>query len=1106
MTDPNYNPQNPYISCVVRASAGCGKTYQLSHRFLYLVAAGACPTSILTITFTKKAASEMRERILEESANLLKDQKAQKHFQLQMENFFQQQQSKHPMFKPLSAIETAKKILSTTQGLKINTIDSIFLEWVKKFPFESQGDRPNPLPSKMTIASESKSRALTQEAWEQVCVDLFGDHPRRPSILSPDELQKRILELQKHQSFIWLCLQKSGSTFKGIKTKGQTYSSLSQLIKALKEDFLSIVDQVNPKKREQLVTAILKGDEDRLINLRLLTKDLRVSGSTLRGKKRDLLTKEIEAIEEALGQFRDQQRIQQLNEVGDILTRLFNAFGRYRDAIKDRHALLEFDDSTKGCYQLFTAPDNIGARFLIHQQVKHLLLDEFQDTSSLQWAIFQSIAQELLAGQGLIDQNSCKSTLFIVGDEKQSIYGFREADSRILMSAAQQLQAFGVKDIPLNHSYRTSQIILDFVNQSFSTLITDFPLHQTANVGGEAAVPNMGSVAISPLFQEDDGVEQEAAFVASYIDSLLQQGWPVFDKQFGGLRPLEPKDCAILYRSSTHIPVFETALRERGLEYRREENRGFFNRQEVRDIIHLLNFLCFPSHLTAFAAFMSSCMSPIPKTRLLSCLDRHRGHQLPSQVVEACLKDLAQDFPKFVGQCRTLMDRSPFLSPSHLLVEIYQSLAPVSRYQDSFLGAEGAYAEANLQQLLNFVLDQEGEGHQSLQTLLQTLEEFAREDLMGSSSPTENAVRLMTIHKSKGLEFPFVTIVGLGEAWEKRDPYWVKQTQTATPGISYVGTGEDRPIDDQGFNEVYQQVLDDDKLENTRLLYVASTRAKHHLLLSGSRKAASRKEQGFYSHLYETLLGLGATEAALDESSYHHLKENITPLTESSEAPTNYRDEPVTYHPPYHKLDLELKTLAPNKLLSRGDFQTSNMGSSPFHPFAREAGTLIHQILEHKAHNRPFQVREAWLALFSGGDKQRFLQVGELAACQGAEVYHSKTWTRLLEQAQEIHTEMDLVHIDGRKLIRGSIDLLLRTGKNQWLVVDYKTSPIKDIRHLAEFIEEQGYQRQILAYVKAVKDLYQDSQVNGGLYFTECNQLIITHQDGTSTEDNVLQL
>lgn len=1103
MNQITHNPQNPYISCVVRASAGCGKTYQLSRRFLYLVSAGANPASILTITFTKKAASEMRERILSESANLLKSADARNEFNQAVLDFFRdaQKQSPEKMQAPKSAEQTAKDILSATQSLRISTIDATFLDWVRKFPMESKGDRETILANQSDLASISQGQLINKLAWEEVCKDLYGDDPQKSLIMTPLDLETRIQGLIRNQTFFWLAGQLSGDSFSLIPLAPGSEDipdDIEDLIGSLKTELNTIAEQTSPKKQELILRAIQESSLAGLVSSKLLTKDLKVSGATIRGKKRDALAAEILLVDEQFSAFNNRKKINELNEVGSILSRLFKAFSRYRDRIKDRMGVMEFDDTAKGSYNLFASVDNLGARYLIHKHTSHILLDEFQDTSNLQWSIFKSVCTEMLSGQGLEHDGAAKPSVFIVGDEKQSIYGFREADAKILVDAASELKAYGIKEIPLNHSYRTSQGVLDLVNKNFSSLMTDFPEHQTARFPqtNSLAVPNHSAIAMSPLFEDKDAVEQEAEFVAAYIERRLKEdSLPVYDKSSKTLRPLEARDCAILYRASTHVASFEKALRKRGIQSRREENRGFFDRQEVRDIYHLLRFLCYQSDLLSFTAVMKSPIVQFNDKDLLRTLLSRRKTLTPRDLIVETLGQLEESKPDTARHISELMNLAKKQSPSETMIQILQDLNPVSHYKEGFEGAESAYAVANLQRFLDLIMDLQNQGCISLQQVLERLDECMREDTLGASSPSENAVNLMTIHKSKGLEFPLVAVIGLGEAWEKRDPYWVK-VNSKDIGVSYVGTQQDRPKEDLRFDQLFQGVLEDDRMENQRLLYVALTRAKHHLLLSGSRRVDSKKDHGFHQHLWQCCEELTAKEKTLQEQPYLEIENNLdnlnlTPIERESSA----SQEAFITEGPKSKAYLEIKTLAPNRLLTKSDHDSEHdFDQQLFSPFSTEAGTYIHQALEHHIKSETYAASTMWESLYNSGELERFKAVGLLAETQVQKVLNSKQWQGLMSSGNK-QSEMNILHLDGQNLIRGSIDLLVDLGKNRFLVIDYKTAPLKAGTALHQLCLEKGYDKQLLAYVKGIKALHPGSKVNGGVYFTHNNSISMTHQE-----------
>src|SRR5690606_1529236 len=138
-------------------------------------------------------------------------------------------------------------------------------------------------------------------------------------------------------------------------------------------------------------------DWQRLWNSKFITaKDARISGTYLRGKKRDSVAGAADQVDELLGAYYNLQRVTEINQLGSFLVELYHHYSLVLDEIKFADSKVEFSDLAKACFRLFYDLEAIGARFLINQTTKHLLLDEFQDTSRLQWSIFQPLAKELL--------------------------------------------------------------------------------------------------------------------------------------------------------------------------------------------------------------------------------------------------------------------------------------------------------------------------------------------------------------------------------------------------------------------------------------------------------------------------------------------------------------------------------------------------------------------------------------------------------------------------------------------------------------------------------------------------------------------------------------
>lgn len=1130
--DQSTNPQNPYASYIVKASAGCGKTYQLSRRFLFLVAAGADPFSILTITFTKKAAAEMRERILADASMLLKDESLASAFDTDVSAMhdWAKRELAYPPQKPRNAKQTAKAILSGTQLLKISTIDSIFMDWVRKFPWEAREPGSTALSPKFEVLSESERLEFDDSAWHKACLHLYenlnpesghtNDQASDSSFLlslTPFEIKNRLLGLQNNRSFLWLIQQLHQSSAAGLIThpdgitsgNKKAIKSESDFIKVHERELLAIAEQINPKKHLLTIEAIKTQSMSALIELRILKGDWQVHGGTIRGKKRELLASEVDTINSSAREYWNLLKIDKLNKLGTKLFDTYELFSNIRSTLKNEAHAAEFEDLAKGSFRLFSSLEALGARFLIHKTTEHLLLDEFQDTSMLQWYIFKTIAEEFFSGEGLEGSGDLNPSIFIVGDKKQSIYGFREADARIIDLATESLSPYGVKDVALNFSYRTCQGVLDFVNSFFTPIENDFPLHQSAvKPDKQAITPNECQITIAELFEASDETvfqspqEEEAHFIAAYLKEVISGPKPlrIYDKKTGSMRPIRYEDCAILYRASTHADRYESALGDLGIETKREEGNGFYERQEIRDIRSLLDFLAFPFDTLSLCKFLKSPLTRVSDSELINCLYFEKSKKGPGfERNQSIINSLTSEHKSLRDFLTGLLRDRLYMTPSQLLYKIYSQLEVKNLYPTIYGHSEGSRAVANLYYFLESISEIEKTGLEGLCALSKMLDQRQKADDDKVASAAGNAVTLMTIHKSKGLEFGLVVLVGTGESWEKSDPYWIKSYDSHThgSGLAYIGKKEDYPEEDKAFNSLIESAQKEGEGESYRLLYVALTRAKHHLLITGTKPQRSSRSDGGYHEQLKLALEKGLNAQKQDLHGYEVLIANtVAKFKETSNFGTKTKPEKTT------RLKLvanntykeNIKTLAPNRLLSAPE-KTKGL-KSRYSPFEQEVGSFIHKALEFDIKDQSIGIED--IESFIPSHKLKSLNmniktISELVQKEVKAIIEDKSWKAIKALGAKAWPEQDIVHLNGDQLIRGSIDLLLETKHGNFWVIDHKTT--EEACHVDDLMDlstRHNYTGQVEAYVSAVKAMHPRSRVNGAIFYTAARRLCVT--------------
>lgn len=1119
------NPQNPYRSFIVRASAGSGKTYQLSRRFLCLVAQGAEPTSILTITFTQKAAAEMRERILQEAQNLIHLAENATEFNALMRDFYTEAQQQNPLIKippPLSAIQVGKKILAATQSLKISTIDSLFIDWVRKFPWEASGD--SPLPAGFRVLDPLETIEINHQAIDRNATDFFHKNPwlLREFGMPPRQFTLRAVEIQRLATYVWLLTQiaenqgRTSQVFLPHVLPEAPFipSTTQELIQHLTIPLLAICQEMPDDLQESMREAIAAHDLEALRELKILKASGEISGTRIKKAKAERLRAEIDQINALARLYINTKNIKALNKIGAAMMEYYRDFEQERATIKTTMGGIEFDDSSKGCYRLFTRDEAAGARFLIHRGVQHVMIDEFQDTNRLQWDIFRTMADEMLAGAGVHDEQPHASTFFIVGDEKQSIYGFREADASILSEAATTMTTNGTaSDVVLSRSYRTSQNILSFVNEVFSPMIADFPLHETAQKPDQTpVVPNYSRIVIADYFKESETssllplplspLEQEANFVAAWLREALYGAAPlaVVDKNAGGFRPLRPDDCVILYHSSTHAAVFEKALRAQGIEARKEEKKGFFHRPEIIDLLALLRFLAYPDDILSLSIVLKSPLFHLSDTRLLKLL-RHKPKDPQTLRSQRILAHLKVQRPQQVAALYEAQAACGQLSLQSIIFKLLSVTDCWGAYRLAMPGSEGELAIANIMKFFDFVLKCEQQFGWLPSQVLVGFERLQQQDI-GNAAASANAVSLMTIHKSKGLEYPLVVLVDTGVDWHKKDAYWIKAHQPDVGfGVTYVGVKQQAPDGDKNFDRLHAQIEQEKRDEYHRLLYVALTRTKHHLLITGREPGRGNHDQNYLAILLDT-----AQKCHFQTTEFqgHTIwQRDHLPVVNLWQTPKGREKFWPAFTQNLSNLDTdvpkhrsELFTLAPHRVLHQGESSENLQGSlSP--RLAAAFGTFVHRGLETWVKREQFDAEKVWNEILGlEATSPEGTQLLSKAQDHLHTTLRHPQWLQLFEGAINQEAELAFVHRDGDFLVRGTIDLFIQRSEFNLEVIDYKTTGWQTGESYHQpfdlhFIREKGYDQQLALYQRAVQALYPEAkQTRCGIYFTSQNQTI----------------
>ena len=557
-----------------------------------------------------------------------------------------------------------------------------------------------------------------------------------------------------------------------------------------------------------------------------------------------------------------------MKPVMDGLVTLTLDFAKAYGAAKKEKGWIDFSDLEHFCLQILLAPDASpehpvpsAAAEELRSQYEEVFIDEYQDTNGV-----QELITRLVSGE---------DNRFMVGDIKQSIYRFRLADPTLFL---EKYQSFSRDEkavqhcIDLGRNFRSVPVVLDAVNAVFSRAMTaeaagmDYGEREKLYAGRQApdderwiGGPVEVDIVPTPSDEEDDdgstAFEKECRFIAGRIGELLASGRMAARKD-GTLEPLSYRHIVVLLRSMAgKADVLIQALQEGGIPSYAEQSGGYFAAVEVQVMLALLRCIDNPEQDLAMAAVLRSPLVGLDETALAGVRlagDGTLWQNLPAFV--ASLPD-GVDEKEDLQQFMAAFDSWRTYSRRHGVAELLQRLYDDTAYVD-FVGAMpgGDVRQANLKALYDRARQYEEAGYRGLFRYLQLMDKMKEDglDLAPAKvvSEKEDVVRIMSIHKSKGLEFPVVFVADMGKAFNRRD------TQDQILFHNRLGIGL-KQYDPEWrisyptliWSGIAAQLRWEGTAEEERILYVAMTRARDQLILTGHSSHIDRDWQRWTSHL-----------------------------------------------------------------------------------------------------------------------------------------------------------------------------------------------------------------------------------------------------------------
>ena len=838
---------DPRFNVALEASAGTGKTRVLVDRYVNLLRLGVDPGNILAITFTRKAAAEMRGRIL---ATL-------------------RTAAERGEILPARW----RELRDRTGDINISTIDAFCLSLLREFPLEADLDPGFSMADDMevprlieesldrslrtcrAVAREDETVALVfaQLSERRLLAGLTALLHRRvvaPAVLDrflargsreltiasaaahgavalmtvfremPGGLDRFLETGPPEPVFLWLARQ--------IQTIDRTVETGIPIDPAA-------VHAAFAAAREYFLT-----QDGRPRTTRLVVPSKKFVSPSAWQVHRDLVVGHAGSLLRVWQGFRRELNVL----VSRGVRRMFAiAETEYRRTL-DSHAVLDFHDVLLKAVQLLRQMEEFAqSRYRLEARYHHVLVDEFQDTSRAQWELVELLIASWGAGAGLAHTGPLQPSVFIVGDKKQSIYGFRDADVSVLQEASRHLEMLrpdGDVRRSISRSFRSVPALLAFANDVCQTLDTSpsrrdaFRYEETDRFPVDDAIEAGEPLGLIP----GDTPEGCAELVGDEIANLVAQGTTIRDRDTGVRRPVRPGDIAILFRTRETHREFEQALERRGIPAYVYKGLGFFDADEIKDVLALLRYLADPtSDLRAAAVLRSGFgrvsdealrrLAPVrPKPNpthqmgLASALRVEESSQSFSVLDDEDRVALALARRSLQRWC-SLVDRMP---PAELLDLILDE----SAYAIELRGPRWSYARENLKKIRAIIRRIQNRGYATIARIADHLDRLAVGDEPNAVIDAFDAVSLMTIHAAKGLEFPVVFIVNAARGTGNRRDV-IRIAGSADDNDISVAVGDYR-------SEADEDAAAREREETKRLFYVALTRARDRVYLSTALK------------------------------------------------------------------------------------------------------------------------------------------------------------------------------------------------------------------------------------------------------------------------------
>lgn len=1085
---------DPTNSTWLSANAGSGKTRVLTDRVARLLLRGVEPQNVLCLTYTKAAASEMQNRLFGTLGSwaMVSDAELRK----KLRDLGEEREEDLAGARRLFA-----KAIEAPGGLKIQTIHSFCSAVLRQFPLEA-GVTPQ-----FRELDEDAQKALIEDVLDALAYDPATTGVARfysdQSLVSlgVDVAGKR-LELAKALSrdqVFRLYGVPAGCTTDDIVRiafKEGDWAFLEGTVSSFRHSGVPAVqaaaDAITESAGVPSITTLKKLEDSFLYkeksNAPFAPKLGRFPDKPI-AKSPEFAAKipKLETIMQQVSYARNERIKLEAAEKTAALHAFASVFLPAYEKAKSDRGLLDFDDLIHKTKTLLSDRSLAWVLYRIDGSIDHILIDEAQDTSPLQWDVITALSDEITSGQG--SRENEPRSLFVVGDKKQSIYSFQGADADGFDRMSATLEAklkdgAGLKQHQLLHSFRSSPAILRTVDAVFNDPLMRGVGENIAHIAFHEQKPGRVDLwDLVPNSEDTDDLEwhdpsdrivdsEPAVVLAKRLAGAIRRmiETETIQEKNGDIRRIEPKDILILVQGRSEIfDQIISACKAANLPMAGADRLKLGGVLAVKDLLALLSFLALPEDSLSLAAALKSPLFGWSEQDLYGLA---QGRKQP--VLWAELRNRAAEYTDTMTILNDLRNVVDHLRPYELLERI------LSRHhgRSNLTGRLGPEAEDGIDELLNQALVYERDAVPSLTDFLVKAQSEEIE-VKRQLDSTGNMIRVMTVHGAKGLESPIVFL------------------PDTTPGARVtrneilVDSDDGMPIWPVSNAESPDRVKktkdakkEADKRERNRLLYVAMTRAESWLIVCGKAppRNAGKSYKTWHEIVGDGLKRAGASQIETEDGRVLRLAEGHWPT------PMVPRQLPRIEATPVEAPQI-LTTAAPAPTPTVAQVSPSDLGGAKVlgggamdEAAALKRGRQIHLLFEHLPKNPDQSHAERLLS--EGPDQADPIEVAALFA----EVQRS------IDAHPQLFDDAALAEVDVCAFLPvlsleafGTIDRLL-IRDDRITVVDFKTNAL--VPDHPEAVPE-GLLRQMGAYLEALEQIWTDRPIEVAILWTASADLMM---------------